>query len=70
MNMIMVWHGLSAHGMESNMQVIMMWAWMLWSPYAVEHERYYGMGIYALVIVWSRFFGAGMDALLTVWSRT
>ena len=24
------------------MNVILVWAWMLWSADAVEHERYYG----------------------------
>ena len=56
-----------------NMNVIMVWAWMLWSPYALgtrtllwfghgcsgnrmlsKHERYYGLGMDALVIVCSR----------------
>ena len=58
-----------------NTNVIMVWAWMLWSSYALgtgtelwfghgcsghrmllEHERYYGVGMDALVIVcpWNR----------------
>ena len=56
-----------------NMNVIMVWTWMLWSPYALgtrtllwfghgcsgnrmlsKHERYYGLGMDALVIVCSR----------------
>ena len=28
--------------MQSNMNVTMVWAWMLWSSDAVKHERYYG----------------------------
>ena len=49
--------------MQPNMNVIMLWAWMLWSSNeveherwmlwssdAVEHERYYGLGMEALVI--------------------
>ena len=31
------------------MNVIMVWAWMLWSSDA-EDERYYGLGMDALVI--------------------
>ena len=56
-----------------NTNVVIMWAWMLWSPYALgsrtlllfghgcsghrmllEHERYYDLGMDALVIVCSR----------------
>ena len=38
------------------MNVIMAWAWMLWSSDAVENERYYGFGMDALVTVcsWNR----------------
>ena len=43
-------HGCSGHRMQSNMNVIMLWAWMLWSSDAVEHERYYDLGMDALVI--------------------
>ena len=44
--------------------VIMAWAWMHWSPYALENERYYGWGMDALVTVCSRkrtllWFGHG-----------
>ena len=28
--------------MQSNMRVILLWAWMLWSSDAVEDERHYG----------------------------
>ena len=38
-----------------------------------KHERYYGLGMDALVIVWSskheRYYGLGMDALVIVCSR-
>ena len=47
------------------MNVIMVWAWMLWSSDAVEHERYYGLGME----FWSSdavenecYYGLGMDA--------
>ena len=36
------------------MNVLMVWAWVLWSSDAVEHERYYGLGMGALVIGCSR----------------
>ena len=35
-------HGCSGHRMQSNMNVIMVW--VFWSPHAVEHERYHGLG--------------------------
>ena len=50
------------------MNVIMVWAWMLWSPDAVKHERYSGLGMDALVTGCSRtceherYHGLGMDA--------
>ena len=50
------------------MNVIMVWAWMLWSSDAVKHERYYGLGMDALVTGCSRtceherYHGLGMDA--------
>ena len=66
-----------------NTNVIMAWAWMLWSSYALrtrtllwfvhgcsghrmlfEHERYYGLGMDALVIVCSRNTNVIMG---TVW---
>ena len=28
--------------MQSNMTILMVWPWMLWSSDAVEHENYYG----------------------------
>ena len=47
------------------MNVIMVWAWMLWSSDAVKHERYYGLGME----FWSSdagenecYYGLGMDA--------
>ena len=39
------------------MNLIMVWAWMLWSPDAVKHERYYGVGMDAPSDL-------GMDALV------
>ena len=44
--------------MQSNMNVDMVWAGMLGSSDAVEHERYYGWGMDDLVIGCSRT-GAG-----------
>ena len=50
--------------MQSNINIIMVSAWMLWSSDAVEHERYYGLGM----DVWSsdavehtHYSGFGMD---------
>ena len=62
------------------MNVIMVWAWilwiayawMLWLAYAVVTERYYGLGMDALVSVCSRkwtFFVLGIDALVSVCCR-
>ena len=31
--------------MLSYMNVIMVWAWMLWLAYVLVHERYYGLGM-------------------------
>ena len=62
-------------GTQSSMN-IMAWAWMLWSLDAVKHERYYALGMDALVMVWAwmlwssdavkheRYYGLGMDALV------
>ena len=36
------------------MNVMIAWAWVLWSPHAVEHEHYCGLGMDALDIVCSR----------------
>ena len=46
--------GLGAVPWSSNMDIIMVWAWMLWSSDAVKQERYYGLGMDALVIRCSR----------------
>ena len=50
-------------GMQSNMNTIMVWAWMLWSSDAVEHGHYYGLGMDALVIGRSQ-----TKNLLMVWA--
>ena len=58
MNFIMVWAWNSGHPMQSKMNATMdwawmlrpIWAWMLWSSDADEHERYNGLGMDALVI--------------------
>ena len=47
-------HGCSGHRMQSNMDVLMVRAWVLWSSDAVEHERSYGLGMGAVVIGCSR----------------
>ena len=36
--------------MQWNMNVSMVWAWILWSSDAVEHERYHGLRMDALAI--------------------
>ena len=43
-------HGCSGHRMGSNMNVTMVWAWMLRSSYGVEYDCYYGLGMDALVM--------------------
>ena len=35
--------------MQSNMNVVMVWAWMLWTSDAVDNERSHGLGVDALV---------------------
>ena len=55
-NVIMVWTWMLLSSMHSNTNVIMVWTWMLLSSSALEHERYYGLDIDALVRVccWKR----------------
>ena len=36
--------------MQTNMNIVIVCAWMLLSSDAVEHERYYCLGVDALVI--------------------
>ena len=43
-------HGCSGHRMQSNVNVILAFAWMLRSSNAVLHERCYGLGMDALVV--------------------
>ena len=43
-------HGCSGHRMQSDTNMLMVWAWMLWSSDAVRHEHAYGLGMDALVI--------------------
>ena len=71
-----------------NTNVIMVWAWMLWSAYALgtrtllwfahgcfgqrmlsEHERYYGLGMDALVTVCSRNTNVVMVWAWMLWSQ-
>ena len=40
--------------MLSNMDGILVWAWMLWKSYALERGCYSGLGMDALIIVCSR----------------
>ena len=47
-------HGCSGDRMQPNMTVIMVRAWVLWSSDAVEHQRYYGWRMDALVVGCSR----------------
>ena len=52
------------------MNVIMVWAWMLWLACALVNERYYGLGMDALVTVCSRkwtslWFGHGFSFFLS-----
>ena len=47
-------HGCSRHRTQPHMNIIMVWARMLSSSDAVEHEHYYGLGTDALVIRWSQ----------------
>ena len=39
-------NGITAWGMDG----IMVWAWMLWSPYALGHERDYGLGMDGIMV--------------------
>ena len=48
----------------------MIWAWMLRLAYAFVSERYYNLGMDALVaVVNAPYYGLGMDALVSVCSR-
>ena len=54
--------------MQSNRNVIIVWAWMLWPSDAAEHELFPGLGMDALVIARSRkltllWFGYGCSGL-------
>ena len=47
------------------MNVIMVWAWMLWSSDAVKHEPYYGLGMEfwsSDAVEHERYHGLGVDA--------
>ena len=48
-----VWlrHGYTVHRMRSGTDVIMVWAWIGWSSYALGNGRCYGLGMDGLVIV-------------------
>ena len=56
-----------------NTNVIMVWAWMHWSPYALETRTllWFGHGCTGnrMLSRHERYYGLGMDALLTVCSR-
>ena len=55
-----------------NMNGIMLWAWMLWSPYALgtRTELCFGHGCsgHRLLLEHERNYALGMDALVTVCS--
>ena len=53
LNVFMVWAGCSVHGTQSNLNIIMVSAWMLGDRMLLEHERYYGLGMDALVTMCS-----------------
>ena len=43
-------HGCTCNHMHSEHERYMVWAWTDWCPHALEHERYYGLGMDALAI--------------------
>ena len=43
-----------AFGCTCNTNVILVWAWMVWSWDALEHERYSSLGMDVLVMGYSR----------------
>ena len=55
-----------------NMNVIMVWAWMLWSAYALGTQTlsWFGHGCFGQRMLWERkrFYGVGMDAFVSVCS--
>ena len=55
-----------------NTNGIMLWAWMLWSPYALgtRTELWFGHGCsgHRMLLEHERNYGLGMDALVTVCS--
>ena len=55
-----------------NANGIMVWAWMLWSPYALgtRAEIWFGHGCsgHRMLLEHQRNYGLGMDALVTVCS--
>ena len=57
-----------------NTKVIMVWAWMLWSPYALETrtELRFGHGCSGqrMLSEYERYYGLRMDALVSVCSRS
>ena len=57
-------NGCSRHRMQWYMNFILVWVWVLWSSAAVEHERYHGLSMDALVTGCLEIDGRGADALL------
>ena len=55
-----------------NTKEIMLWAWMLWSPYALGTRRRlcfgHGCSGHRMLLEHERDYGLGMDALVTVCS--
>ena len=58
-----------------NTNIVMVWAWVLWSPHALETRTlfWFGHGCcsgHCLLLERERCYGLGMDALVTVCSNT
>ena len=55
-----------------NMNVILVWAWMLWSPYAPGTQTLlwfgHGCSSHRMLLEHERYYGLGMDALVTICS--
>ena len=51
-----------------NKNGIMVWAWVPWSPYDLEHARNHGLMLWSPYALGTRNYGLGMDALVTVCS--
>ena len=60
-------------GCSRNTNVNMVWAWMLWSPYALESRTeswfWHGCSGHRMLLEHERNYGLGMDALVSGCSR-